>query len=177
MSTHPRQRAAPSPPSRRPALTIWQLRNRRALVVGPPIALDDLKQGPFGGLLGCLHACILVFADPVPRRRCGSRAAPQSDSLQRVPVGAGGARARRIARVATLGRLRRPPQPTRVRLQGVLQVMVEALSMLGGGGGGRGVFWRRNVLDYLCRLGLHITIGGACRECRRPSSDAVLSQD
>jgi hypothetical protein len=54
--------------------------------------------------------------------------------------------------------------------------MLEALSMMGGGGGGRGVFWRRNVVDCLCRLGLHITIGGASRGSRRPSSDAVLSR-
>jgi hypothetical protein len=106
-----RQRAA-SPLSSRAVLTVWQLRNRRALIVGPPIALDDLKQGPLCRLLGRLHARILVLADSVPWRRSGSLAAAQSESVQRVLVGAGGARACRIALVATLWRLRHPPQLT-----------------------------------------------------------------
>jgi hypothetical protein len=55
-------------------------------------------------------------------------------------------------------------------------VIVAALSMLGGSGGVRGGFWGKSVWRCLCRLGLHITFGRTCGVCRRPSSDAVLSQ-
>jgi hypothetical protein len=111
VSSHAMRRAA-SLISHRAVLTIRQLRNCRALIVGPPIALDDLKQGPLGRLLGRLYARILVLADSVPRRRSGGLAVAQSESLQRVAVGAGGVGACRVAVVATLRWLRRPPQLT-----------------------------------------------------------------
>jgi hypothetical protein len=111
VSSHAMQRAIGSL-SHRAVLTIWQLRNCRALIIGPPIALDDVKQGPICRLLGRLHAGILVLADSIPRRRSGSLAVAQSESLYRVAVWAGGAGAGRVAVVATLRWLRRPPQLT-----------------------------------------------------------------
>jgi hypothetical protein len=113
-------------------LTIRQLRNGRALVIWPPIALDDLEQGPFRRLLGRLHARILVLADSVPRWWGTGIGAPQSESLHRVSIVAGGVRARRIGRIATGRRHRLSPQLTWARLQRVLQVIVAGLSMLGG---------------------------------------------
>jgi hypothetical protein len=78
------------------------MRDWGALIIWPPIALDDLKQGSFRGLLGCLDPRILVLADSVPRRRRrGCISAPQSQTLHRVSIVAGGVRARRVGCVAT----------------------------------------------------------------------------
>jgi hypothetical protein len=114
------------------ALTIRQLRNGRALIIRPPVALNNLKQGSFRGLLGRLHARILILADSISRGRGGSLRAAQSKSVHRVSIVAGGVRARRIGRIATGRRPRLSPQLTWVRLQRVLQVIVAGLSMLGG---------------------------------------------
>jgi hypothetical protein len=154
----------------RRSLTIRQLRDGRAFIIWPPNALDNLKQGSFRRLLGRLDARVLVLADSVSRWRGGRIRAPQSDSLHRVSIVAGGVRARRVGRIATGRRHRFPPQLTWVRLQRVLQVVVAGLSMLGGRCREKWGFWCGNVLGCCIGLWLHVTFGGVCGVCRRPSS-------